>query len=94
MTAVGVNGLLMTSSEIFVTCALTRRAASLKTCRGFGGLGMRSVVFGALSAREAVNWARTAWVDVMRVLRALRSAEEEGAMAAVFCEECFLWFKA
>ena len=80
MIAVGVKGLLMTRSESLVTCALTRRAASLKTCRGFGGLGMRSVGLGALSASEAVNCARTAWVDVMRVVRALRSAEDGGGI--------------
>lgn len=83
MIAVGVKGLLMTRSESLVTWALTRRAASLKTWSGFGGLGMRSVGLGALSASDAVNCARTAWVDAMRVVSALRSAGEGGAMVVV-----------
>jgi hypothetical protein len=51
------------------------------------------VGLGALSARDAVNCARTAWVEVMRVVRDLRS-EEEGAMVVVgvFCSCSFFFF--
>lgn len=60
----GVKGLLMSSSESFVVCALRSAAASWRTSRGSGGFGGRWAVDGPGDERIAMNCRRRFEVEL------------------------------